>query len=995
MRMKLLPYFFLHRGLLPLLVVNLAYASGHATSVYGAQGVLTTEHQKHHVIAGTAEKRSMLSISSKNMIEFTAKRTTKREKKTHKRHRGPGSSRYKVTQEEALRAVPHHVRGLVTQALVESSQAKATSAAEQINALYDKHQRALDLRDVQCRDEKAIADVKLFEQKETAEAAEQALSAAIVQKDADYQQMEDLQVALRLQGARQATREKLCTSNRGRAEAEIGVLGKDETLAAELVEKVIQKGMCEKGATTKSPELKECTLPDGTLFFTFADSALRDLVTSMSGVTEKLVSLNLLRSMYGQKSIEAGSALLQEDTYETVSAANDDKHLLLRDKHKMRLLTRNVASSLKSNRRRGSGRRRGNKHDPSRRRKKEHHVRSKLHQDFDAMAQPQRQTSFLQLLEGASNSSNATSNVTSVAKNATLSDLNAEEQCSTPKAPLSCETFVDLMGTFKHSVTDAKLELQERAAIADRECSDDRDRGTALSDQQRGVLADLQSRMTAQLEREAALRERATQERKKYAAYLADAEASRTDCTNQLELERKSMDALRSIRVTLPNVTAVPFMGDCELTDWVEGPCSVQCGATGGVQNWTREVVTIAKSRDWFASENFVGTGSAGSKASTTSSESTGSGHATSSTKTSAYSFCPPLHLQRACGRQACPKDCKMSKWTKWSDCTQQCGSGVRSRTRNVLEDAENGGRPCGAVVEEEMCNTHACDLDCQLSEWSAWSGCSKVCRGGHQSRERATVLVKEVGQGTCPKRNSAMRLESRECNTQPECVKDSPVPKCGESLDVLFLLDASGSMGAPGFADAQTFVITLTSRLKMLQEGTAGSRVGVISFGSSAKRETTSTSAMSDTSTGNAGGVFVNTVESLTSAVQAAVWQRGGTNLAEAVAFAKADLGGSDGGCSSEFCRSRRSQVLPNVVIVTDGMPESKYLLSSEIAKLQRFARISWVTIGTAVNGKIIRQKWTTFPASENYINVPDTESLKKPEIVTDVLANLCSAME
>ncbi len=51
---------------------------------------------------------------------------------------------------------------------------------------------------------------------------------------------------------------------------------------------------------------------------------------------------------------------------------------------------------------------------------------------------------------------------------------------------------------------------------------------------------------------------------------------------------------------------------------------------------------------------------------------------------------------------------------------------------------------------------------DCQVSEWSAWSACSKACAGGKQSRGRTIVVAPTQGGKACPHLQ-----ESRDCNTQ------------------------------------------------------------------------------------------------------------------------------------------------------------------------------------------------------------------------------------
>lgn len=53
--------------------------------------------------------------------------------------------------------------------------------------------------------------------------------------------------------------------------------------------------------------------------------------------------------------------------------------------------------------------------------------------------------------------------------------------------------------------------------------------------------------------------------------------------------------------------------------------------------------------------------------------------------------------------------DCVWHSWTPWSECTAECGGGIRTRTRGKTEE-EHGGEPCtGSGSETEMCNEEEC----------------------------------------------------------------------------------------------------------------------------------------------------------------------------------------------------------------------------------------------------------------------------------------------
>jgi hypothetical protein len=126
-----------------------------------------------------------------------------------------------------------------------------------------------------------------------------------------------------------------------------------------------------------------------------------------------------------------------------------------------------------------------------------------------------------------------------------------------------------------------------------------------------------------------------------------------------------------------------------------------------------------------------------------------------------------------SCNPQACPIDCKVSQWTAdWSTCSEQCGGGLKFKTRSVVTYDKNNGVECPATKKAMNCNTHPCPIDC-LFEFKPWTACSKSCTGQDKAdgiQWRYVVVMTEPAHGgdECPYRTS------RTCNTEV-CPTPSP----------------------------------------------------------------------------------------------------------------------------------------------------------------------------------------------------------------------------
>jgi hypothetical protein len=168
------------------------------------------------------------------------------------------------------------------------------------------------------------------------------------------------------------------------------------------------------------------------------------------------------------------------------------------------------------------------------------------------------------------------------------------------------------------------------------------------------------------------------------------------------------------------NTQACPV--DCQLGKWSTwGQCTKSCGV--GTHKRTREVVVPTK---------YGGL------------------------------LCSFSKETKACNSEACPIDCAVSTWSIWSKCSKSCGpNGVHFRTRDVLSQPV-GGKACPGLKETKPCDGGACPVHCKVSEWSAWNDCSVTCGGGKQTRTRKVVQHAQNQGYVCP-----LLKDTQTCNTE------------------------------------------------------------------------------------------------------------------------------------------------------------------------------------------------------------------------------------
>merc|ERR1719428_320630 len=367
---------------------------------------------------------------------------------------------------------------------------------------------------------------------------------------------------------------------------------------------------------------------------------------------------------------------------------------------------------------------------------------------------------------------------------------------------------------------------------------------------------------------------------------------------------------------------------DCQMGDWVVGPCSSTCVDANG--NPGIQLITRTPVIKW---DPTTPEGKYGAS-------------------------CPPSQVQRACSDVQCPIDCAVGEWSGWSKCSKDCGGGQQGRARPVLTQPGYGGTECPETSEERLCNSGSCDVDCVLSDWSGWGACSKSCKWRSTAKPGMQVRTKGIkvatkGNGKCPMPLTRLRYQKQMCNNFV-CPKDV---KCVAEVDVVFVLDGSGSLyyrygpRDTNFKRIQTFVTKMVEASELAKvdgEGRAkgGMRYGVILFSWGAQTVTQIT----------------NKKDQIISKVKAMKWPRGMTYTGRALLAAK--------GMFAVGSTKSRQQV---VVLVTDGRASNVNRARKAGATVRSAGiRVILVPVKNGVRQQKEMCRWASKPCSENMLLTP-----------------------
>ncbi|XP_051536367.1 complement component C6-like [Myxocyprinus asiaticus] len=142
---------------------------------------------------------------------------------------------------------------------------------------------------------------------------------------------------------------------------------------------------------------------------------------------------------------------------------------------------------------------------------------------------------------------------------------------------------------------------------------------------------------------------------------------------------------------------------------------------------------------------------------------------------------------------------CDHYQWSSWSYCTKTCNSGTQEHKRTVRHDDHWTKNKCGLLCqthERKVCNTDACPIHCQLTEFRPWSECSPCDK--KYFRTRSVLRLAQFGREDCSKPLFEERPchPSKECRIEPVNCKDTLTCDSGRCINSTLVCNNQNNCG-------------------------------------------------------------------------------------------------------------------------------------------------------------------------------------------------------
>jgi len=226
---------------------------------------------------------------------------------------------------------------------------------------------------------------------------------------------------------------------------------------------------------------------------------------------------------------------------------------------------------------------------------------------------------------------------------------------------------------------------------------------------------------------------------------------------------------------------------------------------------------------------------------------------------------------------------------------------------------------------------------------------------------------------GKCPAEKHPDRFEMQPCNTQ-ECVGDEI---CIARQDLVIALDGSGSMKQDGFDTVKDFALNLTSKYQSTYYGVEDMRIGLVLFGNGEYFDNGTVSAAIEVVS------ITSDLTSVSTAIEGLQWQRGFTNMMQALQAA--DNMFADG----------RDDAQSAVMVISDGKWTNAYRTTMKATAMKdKGIQIFMAPIADTTTEKLkVFRSWASSPWETNYERIPGLEALlnNEAEFAQKLLVKFC----
>jgi Mg-chelatase subunit ChlD len=246
------------------------------------------------------------------------------------------------------------------------------------------------------------------------------------------------------------------------------------------------------------------------------------------------------------------------------------------------------------------------------------------------------------------------------------------------------------------------------------------------------------------------------------------------------------------------------------------------------------------------------------------------------------------------------------------------------------------------------------CDSNATCENLAGYFRCS--CNDGFVMDPNTDTCVQEPTKPQCPNENELFSFTENRCVTRPNLGTG-----CGVKADIVFVLDASGSVGSDNFKKMKKFASAVVGEFTV---GVDHLRVGALSYSSSTELELSLDNSLN--------------AEQVKAKISSIRYTKGGTRTDLALAEAR-----------EELLKHQRKDTPNVIVVITDGRSNKKALTLDE-AKKTLDAGITVFTVAVGTNFDVSElEAISSDPDDKHILRVQNFGNLEN--IITKIAVSVC----